>query len=66
MSRTKEQRLLDAIMRVNNLCNELRIPPLVTTEAARTVLAASKEAWAKEKKQFLQSLGAQPLTKRLQ
>jgi len=61
----KELQLVRAICRVNNLCNELNIPELISVEASKTILEASRKRWNYEKADFLLSL-AKPRTNRVQ
>ena len=66
MDPKKEKKLIAAIVKINNLCNELQIPELVSAEAARTVLEESRARWLKQKTEFLIALGPEPRTNRVQ
>lgn len=62
---TKEEKLVAAIINVNQLCSELQLPELLPMDACKVILQASKERGVDAMREFPLRV-VKPLTKRIQ
>jgi hypothetical protein len=66
MSDQKFSKLAAAMARVNEICNELQIPELISLDDQRKVLKAMDDGDLNSIQEFVESLGPKPLTDKIQ
>jgi hypothetical protein len=66
MNERKMRRLVAAMVRVKNLCAELRLPDPISLDAQRAVLQAADAQDEEQLRDFMDSLAPKPLTSSVQ